>query len=122
VHVVVAANRWSEIRPSMRDLLAPSWELRLGDPMESNSGAGGRGVPHQVGRGLTANQTPFPVGLPRLDSSSATEDVTTATKAAVEEIATFWTGPAAPEVRMLPTRLSAENCRGRGVTWTVVLP
>jgi S-DNA-T family DNA segregation ATPase FtsK/SpoIIIE len=110
VHVVVAANRWSEIRPSMRDLLGTKLELRLGDPMESELGARvAAGVPHQVGRGLTATKHHFLSGLPRLDSSSATEDVTTATKAAVEEIATFWTGPAAPEVRMLPTRLSAEE-------------
>src|SRR5262249_45376455 len=108
VHVVVAANRWSEGRPSIRDLLGAKLELRLGDPMESELGAKvAARVPEQAGRGLTSTKFHFLAGLPRIDSSSQTGDLTTATKAAVEEIATFWTGPTAPEVRLLPTRLPA---------------
>jgi S-DNA-T family DNA segregation ATPase FtsK/SpoIIIE len=106
VHVVVAANKWSEIRPSIRDLLGTKLELRLGDPMESELGARvAARVPEQAGRGLTHTKFHFLAGLPRTDSSSATDDLTTATKAACEEIATFWTGPTAPEVRLLPGRL-----------------
>ncbi|MFI9380114.1 type VII secretion protein EccCa [Kutzneria sp. NPDC052558] len=106
VHVVVAANKWSEIRPSIRDLLGTKLELRLGDPMESELGARvAARVPEQAGRGLTNTKFHFLAGLPRTDSSSATDDLTTATKAACEEIATFWTGQRAPEVRLLPGRL-----------------
>jgi type VII secretion protein EccCa/type VII secretion protein EccCb len=106
VHVVVAANRWSEVRPSIRDLLGTKLELRLGDPMESELGSRvAARVPEQAGRGLTSTKFHFLAGLPRIDSSSATDDLTTATKAAAEEIATFWGGSTAPEVRLLPTRL-----------------
>ena len=106
VHVVVAANRWSEIRPSIRDLLGTKLELRLGDPMESELGSKAAArVPEQAGRGLTNTKFHFLAGLPRIDSSTATDDLTTATKSAVEEIATFWTGSRAPEVRLLPSRL-----------------
>ncbi|HTI22833.1 MAG TPA: type VII secretion protein EccCa [Kutzneria sp.] len=106
LHVVVATNRWSEIRPAMRDVLGTKLELRLGDPMESELGARvAARVPEQAGRGLTSAKFHFLAGLPRIDSSSATDDLTTATKAAVEEIATFWAGQAAPEVRLLPNKL-----------------
>ncbi|MFC0546146.1 type VII secretion protein EccCa [Kutzneria chonburiensis] len=106
VHVVIASNRWSEIRPATRDPLGTKLELRLGDPVESELGARvAARVPEQPGRGLTHTKFHFLAGLPRIDSSSATDDLTTATKAACEEIATFWGGQRAPEVRMLPTRL-----------------
>ena len=36
---MIATNRWSEIRPAMRDVLGTKLELRLGDPMESELGA-----------------------------------------------------------------------------------
>ena len=35
VHVVVAASRWAELRPALKDQIATRIELRLGDPSES---------------------------------------------------------------------------------------
>jgi DNA segregation ATPase FtsK/SpoIIIE, S-DNA-T family len=108
VHLVVSAVRWSEIRARTRDLLSTKFELRLGDAMESEvKTAVARTVPHQAGRGITRSQHHFLVGLPRLDGSSSTEDLTAATRAAATEINAFWSGPPVPEVRMLPTRLPA---------------
>jgi DNA segregation ATPase FtsK/SpoIIIE, S-DNA-T family len=107
VHVVVGAVRWSELRPRTRDLLGTRFELRLGDPMESAvKPAAAKGVPNLPGRGLTRSAHHFLTALPRLDGGGV-EDLTAATKAAAAEIDTFWTGPRAPEVRMLPTRLPA---------------
>jgi S-DNA-T family DNA segregation ATPase FtsK/SpoIIIE len=63
-------------------------------------------VPNAAGRGLTKSGHHFLAALPRLDGSSSTDDVTAATKEAVAEIDSFWTGPRAPGVRMLPHRLS----------------
>jgi S-DNA-T family DNA segregation ATPase FtsK/SpoIIIE len=110
VHVVVAAVRWSEIRPRIRDLLGTKLELRLGDPMESmlNSRAAG-GVPRQPGRGLMKTGHHFLCGLPRLDGASTSDDLTVATKDAVAEIAAFWPGRRAPEVRLLPAVLHARD-------------
>ncbi|MEV7320200.1 type VII secretion protein EccCa [Streptomyces sp. NPDC093970] len=108
LHVVAAAVRWSEIRPKLRDLIGTKLELRLGDAMESEVGSRvAQGVPNQPGRGLIRSGHHFLAALPRLDSDSGTEDLTTATKAAVSEIETFWTGRSAPGVRLLPSTLPA---------------
>jgi S-DNA-T family DNA segregation ATPase FtsK/SpoIIIE len=37
VHLVVAATRWADVRPALRDLLGTRFELRLGDPAESEA-------------------------------------------------------------------------------------
>jgi DNA segregation ATPase FtsK/SpoIIIE, S-DNA-T family len=110
MHLVASAVRWSEIRPRLRDMLGTKFELRLGDPMESEVGSRtAAAVPHLPGRGLTSAGHHFLSALPRLDGSPATADLTEATKAAVAEIDTFWTGPSAPGVRLLPTRLPVEQ-------------
>jgi S-DNA-T family DNA segregation ATPase FtsK/SpoIIIE len=110
MHVIASAVRWSEIRPRLRDMLGTKFELRLGDPMESEVGSRiAAAVPHLPGRGLTSAGHHFLSALPRLDGVSATGDLTEATKAAVAEIDTFWTGPSAPGVRLLPTRLPFEQ-------------
>src|SRR5581483_6256690 len=36
VHVVLTANRWAELRPQIRDLTGSRFELRLGEPFESD--------------------------------------------------------------------------------------
>ncbi|MGW6449965.1 type VII secretion protein EccCa [Lentzea sp. NPDC055074] len=106
VHLVVSSTRWSEIRPWLRDVLGTRFELRLGDSMESEvQSRKAATVPHQPGRGLTSSGFHFLAALPRLDSSSETEDLATATKSAVEEIRAFWPGRSAPGVRLLPSRL-----------------
>ncbi|GAA3758791.1 type VII secretion protein EccCa [Streptomyces tremellae] len=106
VHVVASAVRWSEIRSRLRDMLGTKFELRLGDAMESEVGSKAQaGVPHQPGRGLTSAGHHFLAAIPRLDGSSETADLTVATKSAVVEIDTFWTGRSAPGVRLLPTEL-----------------
>ncbi|MFD8542571.1 type VII secretion protein EccCa [Streptomyces sp. NPDC059649] len=110
IHVIGSAVRWSEIRPRLRDLLGTKFELRLGDALESEVGPRvAAAVPHQPGRGLTAGGHHFLSALPRLDGSGETADLTAATKAAVAEIDTFWTGRSAPGVRLLPTRLPAQQ-------------
>ncbi|MEW2520808.1 type VII secretion protein EccCa [Actinacidiphila alni] len=108
IHVMGSAVRWSEFRPRLRDLLGSKFELRLGDALESEVGSRAAAtVPHQPGRGLTSGGHHFLAALPRLDSAPRTEDLTTATKEAVAEISTFWTGRTAPGVRLLPSRLPA---------------
>ena len=109
VHLVVSSGRWSDIRPWLRDVLGTRFELRLGDPMESE--VGGRKaakVPARPGRGLTSSALHFLVALPRLDGSSAVEDLTEATKGVADEVATFWPGALAPAVRLLPSQVTAD--------------
>ncbi|MBB4687595.1 type VII secretion protein EccCa [Amycolatopsis jiangsuensis] len=106
VHVVIGATRWSEIRPYLRDLLQTRFELRLGDPMESEIGSRkAKTVPNQPGRGLTPDGLHFLAALPRMDGSGNTEDLAAATKSVAEEVHLFWPGAPAPSVRLLPAKL-----------------
>ena len=106
IHVVITATRWSEIRTWLRDLLGTKFELRLGDTMESEVGSRKAAlVPTQPGRGMTSAGLHFLSGLPRLDGSTGAADLGEATRTLIDEIRTFWSGPAAPPVRLLPTTL-----------------
>ncbi|MEU2626511.1 type VII secretion protein EccCa [Kitasatospora sp. NPDC007106] len=107
VHVIVTAARYAEVRPALKDLLQNRTELRLGDSMESEID---RKVAVNVpagspGRGLTAAKLHFLSGLPRLDGSSTTEDLADGVADLVAQIDAAWTGPRAPQVRMLPAVL-----------------
>jgi S-DNA-T family DNA segregation ATPase FtsK/SpoIIIE len=102
--------RWSEIRPRARDLFGTKFELRLGDTVESDFGSKlAATIPHQPGRGLTKSKHHFLCALPRLDSSSHPDSLTAATRSAVAEIDTFWTGRSAPGVRLLPAKLPLDK-------------
>ncbi|WLS43444.1 type VII secretion protein EccCa [Micromonospora profundi] len=110
VHVVVTTTRWSELRTWLRDLLGTKLELRLADSMESEFGSRKAAtVPNQPGRGLTPDGLHFLGALPRIDGHAATADLAEATKSVTEEAATFWSGPPAPPVRLLPTHLPAAS-------------
>jgi S-DNA-T family DNA segregation ATPase FtsK/SpoIIIE len=111
VHVVVAANRWAEIRPAVKDLMGTRFELRLGDPSESDID---RRVAVNVpagrpGRGLSRDKLHFLVGLPRIDGSSSAEDVGAGVQDASGKIRQFWRGPVAPPVRLLPDLLPYDD-------------
>ncbi|WP_203903780.1 type VII secretion protein EccCa [Virgisporangium aliadipatigenens] len=109
IHVIVTATRWSELRTWLRDLLGTRLELRLGDAMESEHGSRKAAtVPHQPGRGLV-DGLHFLGALPRMDGDSRVEDLAEATKSMVEEVGTFWPGPVAPPVRLLPALLPVEQ-------------
>jgi S-DNA-T family DNA segregation ATPase FtsK/SpoIIIE len=110
IHVVIGSTRWSEIRPWLRDLLGTRFELRLGDPMESEVGTRKAAkVPNLPGRGITPDGLHFLAALPRMDGATDTEDLSSATKAVAEEIRTFWSGATAPPVRLLPGTLPVEQ-------------
>ncbi|MET0233873.1 MAG: type VII secretion protein EccCa [Kibdelosporangium sp.] len=111
VHVVVAANRWAEIRPAVKDLMGTRFELRLGDPSESDID---RRVavnvpPGRPGRGLSRDKLHFLVGLPRIDGSSSAEDVGAGVQDAAGKIRQFWRGPVAPPVRLLPDLMTYDD-------------
>ncbi len=108
VHLVVATARWGEIASGLRDQLQTRFELRLGDSVDSviNMRAAAK-VPKQPGRGLTDDQLHFLAALPRMDGSGRTEDLGEGVADLVDAVAEHWTGPRAPEVRMLPLTLDA---------------
>ncbi|WP_116041411.1 type VII secretion protein EccCa [Amycolatopsis palatopharyngis] len=111
VHVIIASNRWADIRPAIKDMLGTRFELRLGDPSESDID---RRVAVNVpagrpGRGLTRDKLHMLTGLPRIDGSSDAEDVGSGVADAVAKIKTAWKGRHAPQVRLLPELMPYEE-------------
>jgi DNA segregation ATPase FtsK/SpoIIIE, S-DNA-T family len=95
VHLILAANRWAELRPSLRDNLGGRLELRLNDPAESEIGRAVAGALAAVpGRGLTQSGLQFQAALPG------------PTEALLDRaLARPGGGPVAPPLRLLPALL-----------------
>ena len=122
IHVIAATNKWSEFRPAIRDLFGTQFELRLGDPYESEIGrALAVNVPERSpGRGLTRDGLHFLTALPRIDGQSSVAGLPDAVRKLVETVAGGWPGPRAPQVRMLPEVLPAAQLPGPDQTGTLV--
>jgi DNA segregation ATPase FtsK/SpoIIIE, S-DNA-T family len=108
VHLVIAANRWADIRANLRDAFSARLELRLGDPAESEVGrhqarALAAGV---AGRGLAPPGAYFQVALPRIDSRDDTGQLREAEEDVLDKVAAAWSGDSAPPVRVLPGLVS----------------
>ncbi|MGW6908655.1 type VII secretion protein EccCa [Streptomyces sp. NPDC054940] len=106
VHLIVTGTRWMEFRTWLRDVMGTRFELKIGEPMESdiNSKAAAL-VPKVPGRGLTRDQLQFLGAVPRTDGVESGENLAEAHRALVEQVAKAWHGPSAPQVRLLPAKL-----------------
>jgi S-DNA-T family DNA segregation ATPase FtsK/SpoIIIE len=92
VHVVLAANRWAELRPGLRENLGGRLELRLNDPLESELGrSAAAALPTLPGRGLTQDRLQFQAALP--GPAAAVLGRAMASRS----------GAVAPPLRLLPT-------------------
>jgi S-DNA-T family DNA segregation ATPase FtsK/SpoIIIE len=105
IHVVATATRWMDFRPAIRDLFGSRLELRLGDPTDSMvNRRAAMNVPEKPGRGIVEHPTDKNKSLhlltvrPELSTLADNADL-------VKLIATNWTGPVAPRVRLLPASL-----------------
>lgn len=113
IHVLIGATRWAEIRPAMKDLLGTRFELRLGDPGESDIDRNGAlNVPAgRPGRGLSRDKLHFLAALPRIDAVTSAQDIGAGVAHAVTHIRDGWPGHRAPRVRLLPERIAYEQLR-----------
>jgi S-DNA-T family DNA segregation ATPase FtsK/SpoIIIE len=107
LHVLLAANRWLDIRPQLLDALGTRWEFHLADPAESLSGRAaaarvGAGLP---GRGLTRDGHLFQAALPAL----ATEPAPGGLAEAVSALASRAGHARAPTIAPLPPRVSSAD-------------
>ena len=67
LHLAVSANRWSELRPALKDLLGSRLELRLGEPAESEvDRRRAAAVPARPGHGLAPDGAPMVLAAPWL--------------------------------------------------------
>ncbi|GLZ81799.1 type VII secretion protein EccC [Actinorhabdospora filicis] len=107
VHLVLATNRWTDMRPALRDLLGTRLELRLGDPSESEiDRKSAWNVPERAaGRGLSVDAMQMLTALPRVDSRSSHDDLADGVSDLVTRVTKAWTGAPAPAVRLLPARV-----------------
>ncbi|GAB3733637.1 type VII secretion protein EccC [Amycolatopsis oliviviridis] len=112
IHLVVASNRWSEMRPWLRDVIGTRFELKLGDPVDSEINSRfAATVPAIPGRGITPDRLHFLAALPRIDGESRTDDLADATVELAESLAPPG-APRAPQVRLLPQTLLVKDLPG----------
>jgi S-DNA-T family DNA segregation ATPase FtsK/SpoIIIE len=105
IHLVVAANRWSDLRMALRDNLGGRLELRLNDPVESEIGRhAAAALPADApGRGLARSGHVFQAALPRADRLADVAGLALGVERLVAEVAGRWRdAPAAPPIRTLP--------------------
>ena len=103
VHLAVTANRWSELRAALKDLLGSRVELRLGEPAESEvDRRKAAAVPPAPGHALAPKGAPAVLAAPRLADGTGTD-------ALVARIAQEYPLTAFPPVRLLPTRIGYDR-------------
>jgi DNA segregation ATPase FtsK/SpoIIIE, S-DNA-T family len=107
IHLVVAANRWLDIRPNLRDSIGGRVELRLADPLDSEIGRKeASNVPVGVpGRGLTLDRLHFQTALPRIDGQASAAGLQEALEDLVGRVKAAWHGPSVRPVHVLPSSL-----------------
>ncbi|GIJ49006.1 type VII secretion protein EccC [Virgisporangium aliadipatigenens] len=117
VHLMLTANRWGELRHSLRDLLTSRFELRLGDPGDSevDRRAAGNVPVNAPGRGVTQEKLQFLAAVPRIDGHSGAGDLSAGTAELVRRVAESWKHAPAPKVRLLPRLLPASALPSDGV-------
>lgn len=111
IHILAAANRWMDVRAAVRDMFGTKVELRLGEPSDSAiNRRAAVNVPDQTpGRGLTPDGFHFLAGLARLDGRQEVDDLADAVAEFVKLAQTYWSGPPAPPVRLLPEELPYDS-------------
>jgi len=99
VHVAVSANRWTDLRPALKDLFGARWELRLGEPSESEiDRRRAAAVPVRAGHGLAPDGAPMVLAAPRTQALD--------TAALVAQLAAAGTGSTFAPARLLPAGLA----------------
>ncbi|MFB7761764.1 type VII secretion protein EccCa [Streptomyces xiamenensis] len=114
IHVVAAMLRWNDARLAVQSTFGTRVELRLNDPGDS-------GIERRLaqtlsadepGRVLTDGKLFAHAALPRIDARADDTDLGAAVERAVSAVRAAWSGPGAPPVRVLPTRLPARRLPG----------
>ncbi|MGW2562313.1 type VII secretion protein EccCa [Streptomyces sp. NPDC001514] len=109
IHLIITTARWVELSSAVRDQAGTRLELRMGDAMDSYIDARkAASVPRAPGRGLTLEgKHHYLAALPRIDGRPDATDLSEGVAAMVAAVRDHWSGPRAPQVRMLPAVLSS---------------
>ncbi|MEU4389719.1 type VII secretion protein EccCa [Kribbella sp. NPDC023855] len=112
IHVVATMLRWNDVRMASQSLFGTVLELRLNDPSDS---AIDRRLQETLrnappGRLLIQRSRLFAqIALPRIDGSHSTMDLTDMMASQAMASRSAWPGPVAPQIRVLPDRLSKSS-------------
>jgi S-DNA-T family DNA segregation ATPase FtsK/SpoIIIE len=111
VHVAIAASRWAEIRPALKDQLGTRIELRLGDPAESEMDRRRARTLADCppGRGITRDGKDITIALPRLDGVRSAVGLPEAIAAAAELLRARHPGEQVAPVALLPDRIDRDT-------------
>nr|BBH95310.1 type VII secretion protein EccC [Thermogemmatispora argillosa] len=120
VHLIIATNRWAEVRPRLRDNIGTRLELRLNDPIDSELGrAIASAIPAGVpGRGANRDKLFFQIALPLMVAGGQTEiedlhlRIQEYLLALIERIRSSWKSLVAPPILMLPPLVRWEDLPG----------
>ncbi|MFI0709992.1 type VII secretion protein EccCa [Streptomyces inhibens] len=113
IHLILTAGRYNDIRPALKDQLSTRLELRMADPLDSeHDRKRARNVPaSHPGHGLARGGLHYVAALPHAAWPHATQDPTDDSASSADLIAAIasnWSGPVCPPVRMLPERLHVD--------------
>jgi S-DNA-T family DNA segregation ATPase FtsK/SpoIIIE len=128
VHLILATNRWAEVRMKVRDNIGTRLELRLNDIMESELGrtvaaAIPVGVP---GRGATREKLHFQIALPLLAPGETEGEEAASVQAGlsslVQRARAAWREEPAPPIHMLPALVRWEELSIKPLDATAGVP
>ncbi len=113
IHLVTTANRWTDYRAALRDVLGTRIELRLGDPLDSEVDRRVAAlVPtERPGRGLTPSRHHCLLALPRIDGEPDGGTVGEGVDHLMTAVTEAWQGPPGPQLRLLPDRIDLDEVR-----------
>ncbi|MBL0385856.1 type VII secretion protein EccCa [Tumebacillus sp. ITR2] len=121
IHVILASNRWADLRMKIRDNITGRLELRLNEPNDSEvNRAAQKVMPRDIaGRGVGREGFYFQVALPRLD---VTGDP--APDAFVQATQDAWKGPKVQPIRILPMQIrqgdvEPEQLQGKAIPFGI---
>ena len=106
IHVIIAASRWADLRPALKDHLGTRIELRLGDPADSEMDRKRARLlsDRPAGHGITREGLEFVIAVPRL-TSDPDVGALDALRADAAAVSARHPGRSAPAVELLPTRI-----------------
>lgn len=110
VHLLTSATRWNDYRTAIRDVLGTRYELRLGDPLDSevDRKLAGNVPADRPGRGLivlAGSKYHFLSALPRVDGVGDAASLGSGVDHLVAQVQGAWSQPAGPKLRLLPSVL-----------------
>jgi S-DNA-T family DNA segregation ATPase FtsK/SpoIIIE len=115
VHLVITSSRWAAVRPAIKDLVTTRIEMRLGDLTDTVFNmhrAMVAAVPvNRPGRCISSDGLHMLSALPRIDGSGDPTTVGQGLAAAIAHLNALYPGRRAPEVRLLPERISLDRVR-----------